>query len=203
MKCRGDLKRSKRRRWMKQSDVLDVSKRFVMVDRDGTLNVEKNYLSTPDQLELIPGAGEALQRLQDAGWGICVVSNQSGIARGYFDMEQVGKVHQRLEQMLEEFDVHLDGIYLCPHAPAEGCSCRKPLPGMMYQAMAAHGFNPQEAWVIGDKEVDVEFGHAVSAHSILVLTGYGKHYQSATKADHIANDLAAAVGVILDAQRKD
>src|ERR1700722_14666319 len=128
-----------------------MAKRFVLIDRDGTLNVEKNYLSFPDQLELIPGAASALKRLQRAGWGICVVSNQSGIARGYFDMGQLDKVHQRLTEMLAQSDVRLDGIYFCPHSPNDSCNCRKPLPGMIQQATAAHGVNPREAWIIGDK----------------------------------------------------
>jgi D-glycero-D-manno-heptose 1,7-bisphosphate phosphatase len=175
-----------------------VAKRFVLIDRDGTLNLEKQYLSTPDQLELIPGAASALKRLQNAGWGICVVTNQSGIARGYFDAERVGKVHQRLTAMLAQFDVQLDGIYLCPHGPGEGCNCRKPLPGMILQAIAVHGFDPRKAWVIGDKEVDVGLGHAVGAKAILVRTGYGKQYELGTKADLVADDLAAGVDLILD-----
>jgi D-glycero-D-manno-heptose 1,7-bisphosphate phosphatase len=181
---------------------LALAKRFVLVDRDGTLNLEKNYLSVPDQLELIPGAGLALKRLQDADWGICVVSNQSGVARGYFDMEQLAKVHRRLEEMLTRFDVRLNGIYLCPHSPDDGCNCRKPLPGMVHQAMAEHGFDPRQAWMVGDKEVDVGLGHAVGAKSILVRTGYGKRYESETKADFIADDLAQAVDLILDGKRR-
>jgi D-glycero-D-manno-heptose 1,7-bisphosphate phosphatase len=175
-----------------------MTKRFVLIDRDGTLIVEKCYLSDPDQLELIPGAALALKRLQKAGWGICMVTNQSGIARGYFDMKQLGKVHQRLTEMLARFDVELDGIYLCPHGPNDECDCRKPLPGMIHQAMAAQGFNPGQAWVIGDKEADVGVGHAVGATSILVRTGYGKHYESETKADFIVDDLPAGIDVILD-----
>jgi D-glycero-D-manno-heptose 1,7-bisphosphate phosphatase len=175
-----------------------LAKRFVLVDRDGTLNLEKNYLSDPDQLELISGAGAALKRLQEAGWGICVVSNQSGVARGHFDMKQLAKVHRRLEEMLTRFDVQLDGIYLCPHSPDDRCNCRKPLPGMVHQAVADHGFDPRQAWVIGDKEVDVGLGHALGAKSILVRTGYGKRYESETKADFIADDLAGAIDLILD-----
>ncbi len=175
-----------------------MAKRFVLIDRDGTLNVEKQYLSAPDQLELIPGAAPALKRLQEAGWGICVVSNQSGIARGYFDIGQLGNVHRRLTEMLAQFDVQLDGIYFCPHGPDDGCGCRKPLPGMIHQAMAEHGFNPRQAWVIGDKEADVGLGHAAGAKSILVRTGYGKSYESNTKAEFIADDLAAGIDLILD-----
>ena len=177
-----------------------MTKRFVLIDRDGTLIVEKCYLFDPDQLELIPGAALGLKRLLEAGWGICMVTNQSGIARGFFDMGQLCKVHQRLAEMLAQFDVQLDGIYVCPHDPDLACDCRKPLPGMIHQAMAAHGFNPRDAWVIGDKEVDVGLGHSVGAKSILVRTGYGKSYESETKADFVVDDIAAGISLILDKQ---
>jgi D-glycero-D-manno-heptose 1,7-bisphosphate phosphatase len=175
-----------------------MPKRFVLLDRDGTLIKEKNYLSDPDQLELIPGAAAALKRLQNEGWGICLVTNQSGIARGYFDLEQLGRVHRRLADELALFDVELDGIYICPHCPQDACHCRKPSPGMIDQAIAVHGFDPRQAWVIGDKEVDIGLGHAVGAKSILVRTGYGKSYESETMADSVADDVSEAVDLILD-----
>lgn len=172
-------------------------RRFVLIDRDGTLNVEKHYLSHPDQLELVPGAGRALRALGDAGYGICVVTNQSGLARGYFDMAALDRVHARLREMLAAEGAALDGIYLCPHAPADSCDCRKPLPGMALQAVAEHGFDPKAAFLIGDKEVDVELGLAVGATTFLVRTGYGRDYEAATKADHVVDDLPAAVRLIL------
>jgi D-glycero-D-manno-heptose 1,7-bisphosphate phosphatase len=175
-----------------------LAKRFALIDRDGTLVMERHYLSEPDQLELIPGAALALKQLLDAGWGICVVTNQAGIGRGLFDRQQLDKVHQRLEGMLAHVGVRLDGIYLCPHDPKDKCSCRKPSPGLVNQAIAAHGFNPREAWVIGDKETDVELGHVVGAKSILVRTGYGRDYEPATRATYVVDDLPAAVDLILD-----
>jgi D-glycero-D-manno-heptose 1,7-bisphosphate phosphatase len=174
-----------------------MAKRFVLIDRDGTLVLEKQYLSNPDQLELIPGAARALYQLQNAGWGICLVTNQSGIGRGYFDASHLDRVHQRLAEMLARLDVKLDGIYVCPHGPNDECNCRKPLPGMILQAIAAHGFNPRQAWVIGDKEVDVDLARAVGAKSVLVRTGYGKQYELDTKADLVADDLAAGIEMIL------
>jgi D-glycero-D-manno-heptose 1,7-bisphosphate phosphatase len=174
-----------------------VAKRFVLIDRDGTLIVERHYLSSPEEVELIAGAAPALKGLQDAGWGICVVTNQSGISRGYFDAGQLGRVHRRLAEMLGLFDVRLDGIYVCPHSPDDECQCRKPLPGMVAQAVAAHGFDVRQAWVIGDKDVDIGLGHAVGARTILVRTGYGKSYESETRADFVADDLPAAAELIL------
>ena len=174
-----------------------MSRRFVFIDRDGTLNVERNYLSSPDQLELFPGAGQALHKAQNAGWGLCVVTNQAGIARGYFDLRQLARIHERLEAMLAEYDVRLDGIYFCPHGPDDGCDCRKPRPGMIHQAIARHGLDPRQAWVIGDKDVDVGLGAAVGAKTILVRTGYGRQYEAGSGADLVANDLAAAIDLIV------
>lgn len=172
-------------------------KRFVLIDRDGTLNVEKHYLSDPDQLELYPGVGAALKRLQDAGFGIAVVTNQSGIARGYFDMARLEQIHDRLRALLAAQGVTVDGIYICPHGPDDDCTCRKPLPGMVEQAVAELRFDPAQAYMIGDKEVDVELGHAVGAVSFLVRTGHGAKFVAGTKADHVVDDLAAAVAVIV------
>ncbi|MGE5515451.1 MAG: D-glycero-beta-D-manno-heptose 1,7-bisphosphate 7-phosphatase [Bacteroidota bacterium] len=172
-------------------------KRFVLIDRDGTLNVEKHYLSDPDQLELYPGVGAALKRLRDAGFGLVVVTNQSGIARGYFDMARLEQIHDRLRALLAAEGVTVDGIYVCPHGPDDDCACRKPLPGMVDQAVAELGFDPTQAYMIGDKEVDVELGHAVGATSFLVRTGHGAKFVAGTTADHVVDDLAAAAEVIL------
>ncbi len=180
-----------------------MSKPFALFDRDGTLIVEKNYLSNPDQLELIPGAGDALRRLKAEGWGICLVTNQSGIARGYFDLEQVRKVHERLSRELALLGVELDGIYICPHSPLDVCQCRKPLRGMIDQAIAAHDFDPRDAWVIGDKEADIGLAHAVGARSVLVRTGYGKSYESETKANFVADDVTEAVNFILESRNPE
>ncbi|MBI2240384.1 MAG: D-glycero-beta-D-manno-heptose 1,7-bisphosphate 7-phosphatase [Magnetospirillum gryphiswaldense] len=172
-------------------------RRFVLIDRDGTINVEKHYLSDPDQLQLIPGVGAALRRLTQAGYGIAIITNQSGIARGYFTLERLGQIHDRLNTMLAAEGVTVDGIYICPHGPDDDCDCRKPLPGMAEQAMADHGFDPKLSTVIGDKEVDVELGRAIGAATFLVRTGHGEKYAAASKANHVVADLPAAVDIIL------
>ncbi len=171
--------------------------RFALIDRDGTINVEKDYLSDPGQLELIPGAASAIRNLKAAGFGVVVITNQSGIGRGFFTLERLGEVHARLTEMLAAEGASVDGIYICPHGPDDNCTCRKPLPGMVEQAVAEHGFDPGTAFVIGDKEVDVELGRTVGATTFLVRTGYGRNYEATTKADHVVDDLAAAVSVIL------
>lgn len=175
-----------------------MSKRFVLIDRDGTINVEKHYLSDPGQLELYPGVGPALKRLQDAGFGLAVITNQSGVARGYFDLARLEQIHDRLRALLAAEGVTVDGIYICPHGPDDDCTCRKPLPGMVEQAVAEHGFDPAQSYMIGDKEVDVELGRAVGATTFLVRTGHGhKAAAIGSKADYVVDDLVAAASHIV------
>jgi D-glycero-D-manno-heptose 1,7-bisphosphate phosphatase len=167
-------------------------KRFVLVDRDGTINVEKDYLSDPAGLELIPGAAEGLRALAKLGLGLVVVTNQSGIGRGYFSLETLETIHRRLRDMLTAEGITLDGVYFCPHGPEDDCDCRKPLPGMVVQAAQELGFDPKQAFVIGDKAADVDLGRAVGAKSILVRTGYGRQHEGKCRPDHVADDLLAA-----------
>ncbi len=175
-----------------------MARRFLLLDRDGTLNVEKDYLSDPEQLVLIPGAGAALRKLRYAGFGLVVLTNQSGLARGYFTLAQIEAVHQRLHQLLAHEGVGVDGIYLCPHGPQEDCRCRKPRPGLVEQAVVAHGFDPALAIMIGDKSADVELGKAVGAVSILVRTGYGRESEAkGVKADVVLDALPEAADWIL------
>ncbi len=167
-------------------------RRFVLIDRDGTLNVERDYLSDPAGLELIPGSAEGLRLLRQLGLGLAVITNQSGIARGYFTLETLNSIHERLAKLLKTEGITLDGVYICPHGPDDDCDCRKPLPGLALQAAAELGFDPGQAFVIGDKAADVELGRAVGAKTILVSTGYGKGYEGKCRPDHVADDLLAA-----------
>jgi D-glycero-D-manno-heptose 1,7-bisphosphate phosphatase len=173
-------------------------RRFVLLDRDGTLNVERHYLSDPDELELYPGVGAALRRLTALGFGIIVLTNQSGIARGYFDQAAVDRVHDRLRRMLAAEGVSVDGIYICPHGPDDTCTCRKPLPGLVDQAVADLHFDPRQAYLIGDKAVDIGVADAVGAVGILVRTGWGAEAERQGKCAPaiIVDDLPAAVDYI-------
>lgn len=172
-------------------------RRFALLDRDGTINVDKHYLSDPDQLELIPGSGEAIARLNKAGWGVVVVTNQSGIGRGYFDHDRLAQIHARLHELLALHGAHIDGIEVCPHGPDSDCPCRKPLPGMVLRAAERLNFDPKYAIVVGDKEADIGLGHAVGATAFLVRTGYGHTQEATTKADYVVDNLAAAVDLAL------
>jgi histidinol-phosphate phosphatase family protein len=148
-------------------------RRFVLLDRDGVINVERNYLSDPEQMELIPGAAAGLRRLQELGLGLVVVTNQSGIGRGYYDETRLEAIHARLRELLGAAGVALDGIYFCPHTPDDDCDCRKPAVGLAHRAAAEHGFDPHQAFVVGDKKCDIDFGRRLGATTFLVLTGYG------------------------------
>ena len=140
----------------------------VFVDRDGTICFDKHYLSDPNDLELIPTVVDGIRKLNDAEIPVILVTNQSGIARGYFTTETLGKIHARLKDMLEDRSARADDIFYCPHLPDSGCACRKPKPGMLLQAKERHGFDLSRSFVIGDRMMDVEMAHKVKAIGILV-----------------------------------
>lgn len=170
-----------------------LEKRFVLLDRDGTLIAEKHYLRDPDQVELLPGAVEGLRLLRENGFGLILVTNQSGIGRGMFSVEDLCLVHARLEGMLRDKGVWLDAIYTCPHAPEEHCACRKPQPKLAFDAARDFGFELKTAWMVGDKAADVELATNCGARSVLVRTGYGRETEAAgVTADLVVDDLATA-----------
>jgi D-glycero-D-manno-heptose 1,7-bisphosphate phosphatase len=177
-----------------------VSRRFVLLDRDGTINEEVGYVLAPDELRLIPGAAQALRRIRALGLGLVVVTNQSPVGRGWIDESQLAAVHDRLRELLRAEGADVDAIEHCPHAPGEGCPCRKPATGLVERAAASHGFDPTEAFVVGDHAGDMAMGRAVGARTIFVMTGHGPEELAAARpfADHVVADLPAAADVIGD-----
>jgi len=145
----------------------------VFLDRDGTLIEECHYLHEPYKVRLLPGVVSGLRALQRLGLVLIMVTNQSGIGRGYFDRAAVDAVHNRLLQLLSKEGVTIDGIYLCPHAPEEKCACRKPLPSLALRAAEEHRVSMVASFVIGDKACDVDMALNAGATPILVRTGYG------------------------------
>ncbi|MBM4248573.1 MAG: HAD family hydrolase [Euryarchaeota archaeon] len=143
-------------------------RKAVFVDRDGTLNVNIDYLSDPAGYRLYPGAAEGLRLLRERGFLIIVVTNQSGIGRGLFDERALGRVHDKMRADLANGGASIDGLYFCPHRPDEGCDCRKPKTAMFERAIRDHGIDPARSFVIGDMGMDVEAGKRIGARTALV-----------------------------------
>jgi D-glycero-D-manno-heptose 1,7-bisphosphate phosphatase len=163
----------------------------ILLDRDGTVIEERHYLADPDGVQLIPNAGQALRAMMDSGRDLFLVTNQSGIGRGYFSLAQYEAVHGRLLQILGKEGVAVTATVMCPHEPDDGCSCRKPLPGLWQELRAAHGLDPSRTIMIGDKVADIRFARSAGlAAAALVLTGHGR--QTATGLD-LPDSLAKAV----------
>lgn len=183
----------------------------VFLDRDGVINVEKGYLHQVADFEFLPGVPQALRLLKEAGFLLIVVTNQSGVARGYYSLEAVDKLHQHLQHELLAHGVAIDGFYICPHHPDHGlgeytvdCSCRKPLPGMLEQAVSDFSLDPAGSYLVGDKLSDTTAGRAVGCRCFLVRTGYGGKSSEPVPEDvTIVDDLLAAAGAIIreDLQR--
>ena len=143
----------------------------VFLDRDGTIIDELGYLGDPDKVVLYPGVHDALMLLKEAGYLLLIVTNQSGIARGYFSLEDSVAVNLKLLQVLSDLGVALDGFYFCPHLPDDGCPCRKPAPGMVRKAETDFNINLSNSWVIGDTDKDVLLGSEAGIRPLLVKTG--------------------------------
>lgn len=179
----------------------------VFLDRDGTVIAERHYLSDPAGVELLPGAAEGMRRMSALGLPLVLVTNQSGVGRGYFGRDAVERVHGRLLELLEAEGLRLDGLYACPHAPQERCACRKPLPGLLQRAGAELRLDLAASFVVGDKPCDVELGQGVGATSFLVRTGYGADHaaQGSCAPQHVVDDLLGAarrIEAILERRRQ-
>jgi len=182
----------------------------VFLDRDGTLNEEVGYVNHLDRFILLPKVGEAIRLLNQQGFKVVVITNQSGVARGYFPESLIHRVHRRMEDLLRMDGAHLDGIYYCPHHPDVGsppyrqkCRCRKPDTGLVEKAARELEIDCSKSYVIGDRGMDLEFARQIGAKGILVLTGYGKgeweyfRDEWKVKPDHVASDLYEAVQWVL------
>ncbi len=191
-----------------------MASKAVFLDRDGTLNEEMGYVNHLDRFVLLPRVGQAIRLLNEHGFKAVVITNQSGVARGYFTESLLHQVHQRMEDLLKKEGAHLDGIYYCPHHPDAGtppyrqkCRCRKPDTGLVETAVKELGVDCSKSYVIGDRGAELEFAHRIGAKGILVLTGYGKgewEYcgdQWKVKPIHVALDLYEAVQWILQRER--
>lgn len=180
----------------------------IFLDRDGTINEELEFISSPDDVKLIPRSADAIREANQLGLKVFVITNQSGIARGFIKEEELALVHNKLVELLNKEGAHIDAIYFCPHHPEYGeppykieCDCRKPNSGMLRQAEKEFNIDLNKSFVIGDRIIDVQTAHAVGATGILVLTGYGKNQidevlKNNIEIDYIAEDLYDAMQFI-------
>ncbi|MEW6756517.1 MAG: HAD family hydrolase [Candidatus Latescibacterota bacterium] len=171
-----------------------MARSLVVLDRDGTLIVERGYLSDPAQVELLPGVASALREMRSMGLGLVVATNQSGVGRGYFAADTVQRVHERLLWLLFAAGAALDACYYCPHVPEAHYRCRKPATGMVEQAARDLGFDPASWLVIGDKPCDILLARNLGATSVLVRTGYGELTERdvTVRPDCVVDDLVSA-----------
>lgn len=181
--------------------------RLVILDRDGVINRDSdNYVKSLAEWIPYPAAIQAIARLSRAGWTVAVATNQSGIARGYYDEAALATMHAELNRLVGEAGGEIAHIAWCPHGPDDGCDCRKPLPGLLEQIQEALGVeNLEGSWMVGDSLRDLQAGASLGAHSVLVRTGKGnrtldKHPELADSANTtvIFDDLAAFVDWLLD-----
>ncbi|SFK62525.1 D-glycero-alpha-D-manno-heptose-1,7-bisphosphate 7-phosphatase [Methylocapsa palsarum] len=165
----------------------------IFLDRDGTIIEEKNYLDDPAEVKLLQGASEGLLALSAHMLPLVVVSNQSGVGRGYFSLAQAQAVQDQLRELLAREGVTIAGWYMCPHDPLDKCACRKPLPGMIRAACQDLSLDPSKSFMIGDKRCDIDLAAAVGATGILVTTGYG-----AKEADYARSIAAPVCGDLIE-----
>src|SRR6185295_8725105 len=189
-----------------------MKQRAVFMDRDGTISEEVGYINNPSRFRLFPYAVEAIRHLNQNGWLAIVVTNQAGVARGYFPEQMIETVHADMTKQIHDGGGRLDAVYYCAHHPSVGqppyrldCDCRKPKPGLIMRATEEFDIDLQQSWMVGDRYSDVELAHNAEVKSMLVLSGYGRgewEHQRATWAqqpDAVAENLLEAVRVIVGA----
>lgn len=172
-------------------------KKIIFLDRDGTINVEKSYLHKWKDFEFEKNAIEGLKELRDLGYEFIVVTNQSGIGRGYYTEEDLKILNNQMTEKLKEFGIDILECFYCPHHPEKGvgkykvdCDCRKPNPGMLLRGIEKYDVDIENSFMIGDKKGDLEAGKKAGLKSILVLTGYGKKIEEEIKGEYpIGKDL--------------
>ncbi len=171
----------------------------VFIDRDGTIAKDVPYCSRPEDFELLPGAAEGMKLLNKHGFKVVVVTNQSGIARGYFTEGTLAKIHDKMRCELARYGACVDAIYYCPHHPDDNCECRKPKPRMLFQAASDLNIDLGQSYVIGDSDMDMEMGRNAGCKSILVAEKdkEGEVDRQAPCSDYIASSVSAAAQWII------
>ncbi len=182
----------------------------VFLDRDGTINVEVNYLRRLEEIQLLPGVGHAMEHLRAAGYPLVVITNQSAVARGMITEADLADIHRELQRQLHDAGTEVDGIYYCPHHPEHGsppyrrdCACRKPNPGLLKRAALDLGLDLERSYMVGDNLSDLQSGWNAGCRVVLVRTGYGAGTcreadgETRDRIDCIADDLSEAADWIV------
>ncbi len=172
----------------------------VFLDRDGTVIIDKHYLSQVSEVELIPDAGVALANLNASDFRLVIVTNQSGVGRGFFSERSVSRVHNRLDDLLADYGAKIDAYYHCPHDPniSPDCGCRKPGPGLLNRAMEDFDIDLSRSWMIGDRKSDLQFGLNHGLCPILVMTGHGREVENWN--GHVCDSIVDASSLILEVE---
>jgi|GEM_PF-6242 len=193
--------------WYWEQKRQGILKKAVFLDRDGTINEDPGYISHPDQARLIPGVGEALAQLKKAGFQLIVVSNQSGVGRGWIPRDALPKIHDRIHELLSSWQVRIDHYELCLHHPEDQCICRKPKPHLIWEAARKLGIDLSASYMVGDRKSDLGVGQSAGCKaSVLVRTGDGRKTELeivAGEAAFIGDSLLEAVGWILSQENAD
>ncbi|MDD2957059.1 MAG: D-glycero-beta-D-manno-heptose 1,7-bisphosphate 7-phosphatase [Lachnospiraceae bacterium] len=183
------------------------SEKVVFLDRDGTINIEKNYLYKTEDFQFVPGAPQAIARLNTSGYKVIVITNQAGVARGYYTEADVLRLNAYINHKLAAYKGHIDDFYYCPHHPIAGvgkykieCNCRKPKIGLFLEAEEKYSIDKNKSWMIGDNKGDILAGKKYGVRTILVRTGYGSQLEKEKfrQFDLISNDLTEAVFMLLE-----
>lgn len=177
--------------------------KVIVLDRDGVINHDSDdYIKSAEEWRPLEGSLDAIARLKHSGYTVVVASNQSGLARGYFDIEALSAMHGKMDEMLAEIGARIDAIFYCPHGPEDGCDCRKPKPGMLLEIGQRFNVSLEDVIFIGDSISDIKTAYSAHAKAILVRTGKGakaeKILQTECKGSvPVFDDLASAVTAIL------
>ena len=178
-----------------------MTKRAVFLDRDGTMAKDVHYCRRPEDFRLFPNTAKAIKLLSEHGFKVIVITNQSGIARGYFTEEALAQIHEKMKAELAKEGAWIDGIYYCPHHPDDNCNCRKPKPKLVLQAAKEHDIDLKHSFVVGDLSLDIDMGKAVGCKTILLRDS--PQEDMSISPDYIVSDLLEATQLVLKWKNKE
>ena len=168
-----------------------MANRAVFLDRDGTIAIDVPYCRSPEDFKLFPNTAKTIKLLNEHGYKVIVITNQSGVARGYFNEDTLDRIHQKMVGELVEEGARIDGVYYCPHNPDDNCECRKPKPKMILQAAKEHAIDLEQSFMVGDKPMDIQAGRNAGCRTVL-LPSTTAESEPVSSPDYTAPDLYAA-----------